>query len=133
MMRRLLLIGSATIAALPLGGAQASGGGNGTDLAFIPMERISVPIVDAGRVEGALRFRIVLEAKDDEAAQKLTAELPTLRAQALSIGSEFSRLSASPFIAVDARRFSAELNQAMHKREPAIARVLLVEVAARSS
>lgn len=132
MMRKILLPTIASIAALPLGGAQASDGEGASDLAFVAMEPITVPIVDAGLVMGSLRFRIVLEAKDEEAVQALSDELPRLRAEALSAGSEFSRLSASPFMAVDARQLSDDLSKALGERKSGIARVLLVEVSARS-
>lgn len=132
-MRRHFLLGSALFAALPLGGAQASNGKFESSLAFVPLDVISVPIVDAGNVQGNLYFKVVLEAKDDASAEKLSEALPLIRAQALMIGSEFSRLSASPFLAVDAQRLSRELNQSIGETDQGIARVLLVEVTARSS
>lgn len=132
-MRRHFLLGSALIAALPLGGAQASNGEFESSLAFVPMEVISVPIVDAGNVQGILYFKVVLEAKNDASAEKLSESLPLIRAQALMVGSEFSRLSASPFLAVDAQRLSKDLNRSIGENDQEIARVLLVEVTARSS
>lgn len=132
-MRRHFLLGSALIAALPLGGAQASNGEFESSLAFVPMEVISVPIVDAGNVQGILYFKVVLEAKNDASAEKLSESLPLIRAQALMVGSEFSRLSASPFLAIDAQRLSKDLNRSIGENDQEIARVLLVEVTARSS
>lgn len=129
-----LLLGGALLAVVPVSSASgASGGGSGGAGDLVDMEAIAVPIVDGAKLQGTLRFRIVLEAHDAEAAAEITADLPGLRAEALATGAEFSRLRASPFLAVDAQRLSDELTEALHARYEGIDRVLLVEVAARSS
>ncbi|MEL7681592.1 hypothetical protein AAG602_10535 [Citromicrobium bathyomarinum] len=129
-----LLLGGALLAAVPVSSASgAGGGGKGAAEDLIDMEAIAVPIVDGAKLQGTLRFRIVLEAHDAEAAKEIAAELPRLRAEALATGAEFSRLRASPFLAVDAQRLSDELTEALHARYEGIDRVLLVEVAARTS
>ncbi|ALG60251.1 hypothetical protein AAG614_10795 [Citromicrobium bathyomarinum] len=129
-----LLLGGALLAAVPVSSASgAGGGGKGAAEDLIDMEAIAVPIVDGAKLQGTLRFRIVLEAHDAEAAKEIAAELPGLRAEALATGAEFSRLRASPFLAVDAQRLSDELTEALHARYEGIDRVLLVEVAARTS
>ncbi|MBH1945212.1 hypothetical protein I5L01_13360 [Erythrobacter sp. YJ-T3-07] len=129
-----LLLGGALLAVVPVSSASgAGGGGSGAAGDLVDMEAIAVPIVDGAKLQGTLRFRIVLEAHDAEAAAEITADLPDLRAEALATGAEFSRLRASPFLAVDAQRLSDELTEALHARYEGIDRVLLVEVAARSS
>ena len=129
-----LLLGGALLAAVPVSSASgAGGGGKGAADDLIDMEAIAVPIVDGARLQGTLRFRVVLEAHDAEAAKHIAAELPGLRAEALATGAEFSRLRASPFLAVDAQRLSDELTEALHAHYEGIDRVLLVEVAARTS
>ena len=130
-----LLLGGALLAAMPVSGASGASGGGGKGIAgdLVDMEAIAVPIVDGARLQGILRFRVVLEAQDAEAAKRLAEDLPGLRAEALATGAEFSRLRASPFLAVDAQRLSEELTQALHAHDEGIARVLLVEVAAKAS
>ncbi len=126
-----LLLGGAILAALPLSSAAGSGGGGGGDGSLVEMEAISVPIIDGAKVQGTLHFRLVLEAHDDAAAERLAGDLPGLRSEALMAGVEFSRLRASPFLAVDARRLSADLTEALHARDEGVSRVLLVEVSAK--
>ncbi|AXK44138.1 flagellar basal body-associated FliL family protein [Erythrobacter aureus] len=132
-MRKRFLISVALLAALPLGGAQASEDRYDSSLAFVPMDMISIPIVDAGNVNGALRFKIVLEATDEEAAQHLSERLPILRSEALAVGAEFSRISAAPFLAVDAQELAESLDASLQEHSPEVERVLLVEVTARST
>ena len=128
------LLGGVLLAAIPVSSAMgAGGGGKGGADDLISMEAIAVPIVDGATLQGTLRFSIVLEAHDAEAAARISGDLPGLRAEALFTGAEFSRLRASPFLAVDAQRLSEELTEALHARDEGIARVLLVEVAAKSS
>lgn len=129
-----LLLGGALLAAVPVSSASgAGGGGKGSAEGLIDMEAIAVPIVDGAKLQGTLRFRVVLEAHDAEAAARIAADLPGLRAEALATGAEFSRLRASPFLAVDAQKLSDELTEALHAYDEGIDRVLLVEVAARTA
>ena len=130
-----LLLGGALLAAVPVSSASGAGGGGGKGAAgdLIDMEAIAVPIVDGAKLQGTLRFRMVLQAHDAEAAKEISSDLPGLRAEALATGAEFSRLRASPFLAVDAQRLSDELTEALHARYEGIDRVLLVEVAARTT
>ena len=129
-----LLLGSALLAAAPLTGASGEGGGgeSGED-GLIAMEAIAVPIIDGAKMEGTLHFRLVLEARDSEAAHHIAGHLPELRAEALATGVEFSRLRVSPFLAVDAHQLAEDLTQALRARDEGIARALLVEVTAKSS
>lgn len=120
----------------PLGGAQASGGGTaagGEGLHLVPMDEVSVPIVDADRVNGAMRFKLVLEAKDADTAAGMTARLPELRATTVAAALEFARLNASGLRAVDAAQLDHDLTAALKASEPGLARLLIVEVAASRS
>ena len=138
MTRKILLTGSALVAAIAPGSALgAGGGGEGGDGSaalsgnLVAMDAIAVPIVDGARLQGSLRFTVVIEASDRGAAMRLAGDMPGLRAEALATGAEFSRLRASPFLAVDARRLSSDLTDALSARDEGIARVLLVEVVAK--
>lgn len=134
---RNFLFASALLAALPLSAATGADGSKdeGT-LApsgeLVPMEAISLPIIDGARLLGTLNFELVLETGEGTSADMLTSEMPVLRAEALAAGAEFSRLSASPFVAVDAQRLSDELTLALRAQQPGIGRVLLVKVTAKS-
>ncbi len=134
-MRRETLV-ALGLAALPRpgGGAQTSGGGAaaGEGLYLVPMEEITVPIVDADRVNGALRFKLVIDAGSAEIASKLGDEMPMLRAATLAAGLEFARLNASALRAVDAQRLDHDLTAALRAAEPGLVRVLIVEVDART-
>ncbi|UYY59702.1 hypothetical protein [Sphingomonas sp. S2-65] len=124
---------TAAVMPLPGGGdAQASGGGSGggEGLNLVTMEQVVVPIIDADRVTGALKFKLVLEAATAEAAAEATAELPMLRQATVAAGLEFARLNASGLRAVDAEELDHDLTAALKAAEPGIARVLIVEVSA---
>lgn len=116
---------------LPGGGAQASGGGaGGEELHLVPMDEVTVPIIESDRVSGALRFKLVLEAGDGDAATRMTSQLPVLRAATVAAGLEFARLNASGLRAVDAQKLDHDLTAALKAAEPGLARVLIVEVEA---
>lgn len=120
----------------PIGGARASGGGGavgGEGLHLVPMDEVAVPIVEADRVAGALRFKLVLDAKDEAAAARMTAQLPALRATTVAAALEFARLNASGLRAVDAQQLDHDLTAALQPGEPGLSRVLIVEVAASRS
>lgn len=132
-MHRLLSL-ALIVAAIPLPG----GGARATDAAagephFVPMDEVTVPIVESDRVNGALRFKLVLEAADAPTAERLTASLPTLRAAALGAALDFARLSASARRPVDAGRLDRDLSAAIRRADAGVARVLIVEVAAQPS
>jgi len=124
------------LAALPLGGgAQASGGGAGAageGLHLVPMEEVTVPIIDSDRVNGALRFKVVIDAGTAEVATKLNGQMPVLRAATVAAGLEFARLNASALRAVDAQQLDHDLTAALKVAEPGLVRVLIVEVEART-
>jgi hypothetical protein len=121
-------------AAMPLpggGDARAAGGGGGAEgLNLVTMEPVVVPIIDADRVSGSLRFKLVLEAANAEAAAKATAQMPMLRQATVAAGLEFARLNASGLRPVDAEELDHDLTVALKIAEPGISRVLIVEVAA---
>ncbi len=95
---------------------------------FVPLSEITTPIFGESRIEGALSVTLVLEATDMDAAQMLKARMPELRATALTAALEFSRLYASGYTPVDAGRLSVDLNAAMKRAHPGIARVLIVRL-----
>jgi hypothetical protein len=133
--RRGLVTLALTIALVPLpgGGAQASGGGGGAStggLNLVPMDEVVVPIIEADRLSGNMRFKLVLEAHDAATAAKATAEMPALREKTVAAALEFARLNASGLRAVDAQRLDHDLNAALKAAEPGVSRVLIVEVAA---
>ncbi|MBB4098852.1 hypothetical protein [Sphingomonas kyeonggiensis] len=134
-MRRETLV-ALGLAALPLGGgAQASGGGAGAageGLHLVPMEEVTVPIIDSDRVNGALRFKVVIDAGSAEVATKLNGQMPVLRAATVAAGLEFARLNASALRAVDAQQLDHDLTAALKVAEPGLVRVLIVEVEART-
>lgn len=134
-MRRETLV-ALGLAALPLGGgAQASGGGAGAageGLHLVPMEEVTVPIIDSDRVNGALRFKVVIDAGTAEVATKLNGQMPVLRAATVAAGLEFARLNASALRAVDAQQLDHDLTASLKVAEPGLVRVLIVEVEART-
>jgi hypothetical protein len=125
-----------TIALVPYpgGGAHASGGGGGGagagGLNLVPMDEMVVPIIEADRVAGSMRFKLVLEAHDAATAAKATAQMPALRETTVAAALEFARLNASGLRAVDAERLDHDLSAALKAAEPGLSRVLIVEIAA---
>ncbi len=114
------------------GNAQASGGGGGGggNLNLVPMEEITVPIVESDRMNGELRLKVVLEAQDAAASARLTEEMPKLREATVAAALEFARLYASGLRAVDAVQLDHDLTSAAKAADGGVARVLIVEVAA---
>lgn len=97
---------------------------------FVVLAEITTPIFGDSRVEGALSVRLVLEAKDADTAAALKVRMPALRATSLAAAIEFSRLHASGLLPVNAERLSADLNAALKREHPEIARVLITRVIA---
>lgn len=130
MSRSALTVGSAfaalaatSVACAPPADAQATQASP-----FVAMDEISVPIVDASRLDGVLRISITLQAHDASGAAKLAKRIPELRATSLSAAMEFARLHASPFTPVDARKLSAMLTPALQRVDDSIAKVLIVRL-----
>src|SRR5690606_25654111 len=86
--------------ATPLVGAAPAHAQTSNATTFVAMDEISVPIIDASRIDGVLRISITLQAQDTQAAAKLAKRMPELRAAGLSVAIEFARLHASPFTPV---------------------------------
>jgi hypothetical protein len=134
--RKMFAVLALTTALVPVpgsGGARASGGGGGAGaggLNLVPMEEVIVPIIEADRVAGNMRFKLVLETHDAETAAKATAEMPELRETTVAAALEFARLNASGLRAIDAERLDHDMNAAIKAADPGITRVLIVEVAA---
>jgi hypothetical protein len=120
----------ALCAATSAGGADGGPAPAGAP-ALVDMSVLAVPIVDGDRIQGELHVRLVLNAGDDSAAERVTAAMPRLRSASLLTLLEFARLYASPFRAVDSERLSRSLTEALHKAEPGVAEVLIVEVGAK--
>jgi hypothetical protein len=98
---------------------------------LVPMQEISLPIIDGDRLEGSLHVTIVIAANDLAAADRVAAALPRLRSASLAATLEFSSLYASPMRAVNAEMLSRDLTQALQQEEPGITRALIVNVATR--
>lgn len=129
MIRSTLTISAALVAASVL--SAAPGHAQTPEAAsFVIMEEISVPIVDAGRLDGVLRVSIVLQAHDVGGGANLARKMPELRAAGLSATIEFARLHASPFTPVDVNKLSAALTPALLGIDAGIAKVLIVKVSA---
>ena len=112
--------------------SQAAGGGGGEEgaPALVPMEEIAVPILDGARLEGILRFTLVLRAHDDVAAADITRQIVRLRSAALVAGLDFARMRASPYRAVDVAQLAIALDAALKKAEPGVEQALIVRVGA---
>ena len=136
-MRKSVAVLALTTALVPFpgSGAHASGGGGGgaAGLNLVPMAEVIVPIIEADRVAGNMRFKLVLEAHDAATATKATAEMPELRETTVAAALEFARLNASGMRAVDASVLDHDLNAALKAAEPGLSRVLIVELAASRS
>lgn len=134
MRRTLPMLAAALTAGLPGAVATASSGSGGVEAVhLVSMDELRVPILDGDRAEGTLSIRLVLDMADDEAVERATVQLPALRAASLATAIEFARLYASPLMPVDAERLAGDLASALHHEDPAIARVLLVQVQATRS
>lgn len=138
-MRNSLAALALTTALVPFpggGGAHASGGGGGSSggsLNLVPMEEVTVPIIEADRVAGSMRVKLVLEASTGEVFANARAEMPRLREATIAAALEFARINASSMRAIDAGKLDHDLNAALRKAEPGLSRVLIVEVAASHS
>lgn len=126
----LAAIGLAAVGGSDLASAAHPAPPSGVGGTFLPLEEITTPIFGDSRVEGALSVTLVIEAKDNDAANLLKSKMPALRATSLAATIEFSRLYASGFLPVNAERLSAELNAALKREHPGIARVLITRVLA---
>lgn len=97
---------------------------------LVPIEPISIPIVDGDRIDGKLNYTLVIMVEDDETMKRLSGSGAALRAAALRGGLDFARLYASSFTAVDAGMLMENLTRAMKEEDEGITELLLVEVSA---
>ena len=137
-MRRSVAALALTTALVPFpgGGAQASGNSVGTvagGVNLLPMEEVVVPIIEADRIAGNMRVKLVIEASSVEALSRAVAGMPKLREATVATALEFARLNASGMRAVDAGRLDHDLNAALRAVEPGVSRALIVEIAASRS
>jgi len=130
MMKRL----TTSLAATALGGAATvalAADGAAAEPHLVSMDTLAVPIIDGGRVTGLLNVKLVLSADDAGGAGAITANMARLRSAALAGTLEFGRLYASPFKPVNSEVLAEDLTSLLHAEEAAVAKVLIVEVAAR--
>lgn len=109
--------------------ANAPAEGGGTPL-LVEITPIVVPIIGSGRIDGSLRLKLVLSARDDAALARLNAHLPKLRAASVAGAIEFARLHASTQAPVDAAKLRSMLTTALHTQDAGVADTLIVEVSA---
>ncbi|WP_245987962.1 hypothetical protein [Sphingobium fluviale] len=132
--RRPLFIGMMAAlsgAGLLAGPAEASeSGGKGGSATLVPMDEIAVPIIDGARMEGILRFTLVLRAHDPAAAARLGTSIAKLRSVAMVAGMDFARLRVSPFSAVDVNHLVSALDKALKAADPGISQALIIRVGA---
>ena len=112
------------------GAGAAAGGGAGGAPALVPMEEIAVPILDGARLEGILRFTLVLRAHDEEAAANIGKQLMRLRSAALAAGLDFARIRASPYRAVDVAQLAQSLDSALKQADSGVQQALIIRVGA---
>lgn len=114
-----------------LTGPAAAAEGVGADgLPLVPLDEIAVPILDGARLEGVLRFTVVLRAHDAQAAIGITRQIARLRSTALVAGLDFARLRASPYRAIDVEMLTRSLNAALKAADPGVEQALVVRVGA---
>lgn len=125
-----LAAGALSPVSLAMASGGEGGGEGGGSPSLVPMNEIAVPIIDAGELQGTLRFTLVLRAPDAAVAAELATWQPRLRMAALGAGLEFARLRASPFRPVDVSRLSQALDVALHTVHPGVQQALIVRVMA---
>jgi len=127
MKRLAILTMTAAVWTLGVGNAPASAGGTPLLVEITP---ITVPIVGSGRIDGSLRVKVVLSARDPTALARLNDHLPELRAATVAGAIEFARLYASTLTPVDAVRLRTMLTATLHAQDDGVADALIVEVSA---
>lgn len=133
-----MFLAAAMLPPTPL--AHASGGEEGTAEAksptipnlptLVPMDEIAIPIIDAGKIQGTLRFSLVIRAADDAGAKILTDKMPELRSAVLGAGINFASLRASPYRPIDVAILASEVDTALKSVDPAVQQGLIVRVTA---
>jgi hypothetical protein len=133
-LRKRFHIASAALLALAAGGIAtasfASSGAEPVELHLVPLEELSVPIVDSGRIDGTLRVKFVVNAADSGTADRLSERGPELRSLALGAATDFGRIYASGLAPVNAEILKQKTKAALQTAYPDIADVLVVQVSA---
>jgi hypothetical protein len=97
---------------------------------LVTLSEIEVPVIDSGRMQGRLRFEVVLDAADEAGAVRLSANVPRLRSVMVESAMEFSRLYVSGAMPVDAGGLAAALTKALKAADPDVGRVLITSASA---
>jgi hypothetical protein len=121
---------AAAAGAVSIAAAQPPAAGAAPGL--VAVAPIDVGIVDGAETLGTLSATLVLDS-DPAGDEAIVAVEPRLRAALRTAMSEFARLHASPYEAVDATMLARDLTDAARAAAPAVKRVLIVEVAARTA
>lgn len=100
------------------------------DASFLAMEQIDAPITDGDRIDGVLHVLVTVQAKPGEDAGAIGKRMPELRAAALPAAIEFASLRASRFSAVDVEKLAQMIADPVRRVDPAIEKVLIVQVSA---
>lgn len=103
------------------------------EIFLVPVDEITVPIVDAGHLDGSLRLKIAVEATDAASRDRIGAQMPELRAASVAALTDFGRVYASSMTAVDAERLRARLGDALKRSQAGIKDVLIVQVSAEAA
>ena len=98
--------------------------------AFLPVPEITTPIIDASRLDGAVKVLATIETADQVTLSEVREDMPRVRADMYAATLEFSRLYASGFRAVDARRLGEQLSDAVRRSHPGVSRVLILKLSA---
>ena len=123
---------AATSLTLPGHSLAAETAGGDAAPRLVPLPTMSLPIIDADRVDGTLHLDLMVEASDAGAANRIAAHLPRIRSTSVAAALEFARLNASRHRTVDAERLSRALTEALHATEPGVSKVLVTRVSARA-
>jgi len=76
---------------------------------LLPLEPITVPIIDHGELMGCLEVRAMWRLGDAEALAAAQERLPQLRAALVDGAAEHARLAAAPSRAVDPRALAGSM------------------------
>lgn len=97
---------------------------------FVDMEPLITPIVGPAQIEGLLEVKLALETESPATVSALNAKMPELRDASYIAALEFSRLHASGYLPVDAKRLADDVAVAIQRNHPEVARVLIISVSA---
>ncbi len=104
--------------------------GKASNPMMVPMDEIAVPIIDGTRMEGILRFTLIINADNQTSAARITGSIAKLRSVAMIAGMDFARLRASPYTAVDVTYLVRSLDKALKAADRGVKQTLIVRVGA---